>query len=416
MRERESTQSTQPRSYAGAASGRQQSPPHASEASGRQQSQHSQRCHNPHHSADGRRNSSIGHGPLRPLRPSRSAEIIARLRQELVDARAGFEQRLAAEQRRAEMEKSDAIKHIEHLRANLQELEGRNHGLRSAAQAQYERANKAQADCKDMRQLLDARTAELASAQAFMGPADALSERDVANEVEALNEEIFQLSSLLAEDVQYVAPDEGSANARASVSKRIGGAICGMLIFDDEGVRLNALQLALQATATRWIQQRVKKWSCIDKEPAVARRWEVVTLKSTLASEKKGLNELSASLRDALITVFLVSGCVPREAVVGADMLQTFGESIDSVVRLFHQLRSDINIGVTSSELRTVVPRPDSQYDSNSMEAEDAGQQHEGGSVGCGLTLGLMRVSDGSKGHTLVKPKVIHAASFAAAA
>ncbi|KAL1700709.1 hypothetical protein EV121DRAFT_294920 [Schizophyllum commune] len=366
------------------------------------------------------------------LRPSRSAEL-ARVRQELFDTRNGLEQRLAAEQRRAEAEKADAIKHIEYLSANLRELEGHKHGLRSAAQAEHERANRAQAECKDMRQLLDARTAELASAQAFMGPADALSERDVANEVEALNEEIFQLSSLLAEDVQYVAPDERSAKAQASVRKRIGGAICGMLTCDDEGARLTALQLALQAIATRWVQQRVKNWSCIDsdlnsrveemfeticcaEEPAVARRWKVVTLKSTLASEKKGLNELSASLRDALITVFLASGCVPRETEKGAAMLQTFGESIDSVVRLFHQLRFDINIGVTSSELRTVVPRPDSRYDGCTMEAEDADQQHEGGSVGCGLTLGLMRVSEGSKGYTLVKPKVIHAASFAAAA
>ena len=148
----------------------------------------------------------------------------------------------------------------------------------------------------------------------------------------------------------------------------------------------------------------------------MARRWKVVTLKSTLASEKKGLSELSASLRDALITVFLASGCVPREAEKGAAMLQAFGESIDSIVRLFHQLHFDINIGVTSSELRTIVPRPYSRYDGCTMEAEDAGQQHGGGSVGCGLTLGLMRISEGSKGHTLVKPKVIHAASFAAAA
>ncbi|KAL1725505.1 hypothetical protein EV714DRAFT_177593, partial [Schizophyllum commune] len=329
------------------------------------------------------------------------------------DARAGFEQRLAAEQRRAEMEKSDAIKHIEHLRANLQELEGRNHGLRSAAQAQYERADKAQADCKDMRQLLDARTAELASAQAFMGPADALSERDVANEVEALNEEIFQLSSLLAEDVQFGAPDERSAKAQASVSKRIGGAICGMLTSDDEGARLTALQLALQATATHWVQKQLTRL-VIAEELAVAKRWRVITLKSLLESEKKGLKELSASLRKGLITVFLASASVPRETKEGADMLHAFDESIESVVRFFLQLRYDINVGVTSSELITYIPRPDSQYDSNSMEAEDAGQQHEGGSVGCGLTLGLMRVSEGSKGHTLVKPKVIHAASFAA--
>ncbi|KAL1673472.1 hypothetical protein EV122DRAFT_222582 [Schizophyllum commune] len=395
MRERQSTQPTQPFSYARAASGReQQQAPHQS------------------HNSEGRRTNSTGN---RPLRTRHSADL-ARLRQELVETRNALEQRIAAEQRAAQEQHTKAVNYIGHLQSSLRELEGRYHGLQSSAQAEHERANRAQAECKDMRQLLDARTAELASAQAFMGPADALSERDVANEVEALNEEIFQLSSLLAEGVQFVAPDERSASAQASVRKRIGGAICGMLTSDDEGARLTALQLALQAIATRWVQQRVKNWSCIDKEPAVARRWKVVTLKSTLASEKKGLNELSASLQDALITVFLASGCIPREAEKGAAMLQAFGESIDSVVRLFHQLRFDVNIGVTSSELRTVVPRPDSRYDGCTMEAEDADQKHEGGSVGCGLTLGLVRVSEGSEGHTLVKPKVIHAASFTAAA
>ena len=39
-----------------------------------------------------------------------------------------------------------------------------------------------------------------------------------------------------------------------------------MLTCYDEGARLTALQLALQATATRWVQQRVKKWSCNDSD------------------------------------------------------------------------------------------------------------------------------------------------------
>ncbi|KAL1752856.1 hypothetical protein FB107DRAFT_277295 [Schizophyllum commune] len=339
----------------------------------------------------------------------------ALLRLALVAARKESDERYAAlleaEQRHAHR--------VRQLQSDARE---QNQRLLTMATAERERTARAEADLKNTRQLLQARTTELAAAQAFFGPADELSERDIATRVGTLNDEIFQLSALLADSVQLAAIGDGTIEAQEIASKAIGEYVCKGLVSGEDDARLGLLQVALQAVASHWSQAHIQKWTVnghVDRYakhlhkvvrqseiPDVANRWRVITQKSLMAFDGDDENGLLSSLYNALDTVIKAAACIPRDAEGGADLQQALQEGIQAVVRLTLQLRRDISIGIASSQLSTTYPRPGHRYHRATMEAEDADQKRKGSTVACGISLGLVRDQGTPQRHTLIKSNV----------
>ncbi|KAL1725511.1 hypothetical protein EV714DRAFT_221155 [Schizophyllum commune] len=322
-----------------------------------------------------------------------------------------------------------------------------NKRLLTMAATERGRAARAEADHKNTCKLLEARTAELASAQAFLGSTDELSERDVASRMETLNEEIFQLSALLADSVQLGPADNSTASALEVVRSTLGEYMCSKLtggedderlVSGEDDARLGLLQVALQAAATHWCQVRIERWTyngsadryakhlhkivrqrrkssgaCVTdrlipslERPDVAKRWRIITQKSLPTSDGDDETKLLSSLHNALNVVTMAAACVAKNVKGDADLQQAFQEGSQAIVRLTLQLRRDMSIGITSTQLNTIHPRPNQPYHSATMEAEDANQQRKSSTVGCGISLGLVRDHGTPQRHTLIKSNV----------
>ena len=138
----------------------------------------------------------------------------------------------------------------------------------------------------------------------------------------------------------------------------------------------------------------------------MAKRWRVITQKSLLASDGDDETELLSSLHNALDAVIQAAACVPKNVKGDADLQQAFQEGSQAIVRLTLQLRRGMSIGITSTQLSTIHPRPNQPYHSATMEAEDVNQQRKSGTVGCGISLGLVRDHGTPQRHTLIKSNV----------
>ncbi|KAL1687800.1 hypothetical protein GGG16DRAFT_104852 [Schizophyllum commune] len=313
---------------------------------------------------------------------------VAHLRLALEAARRESHERYAAlqdaEQRHAH--------HIHQLEADCRT---QNKRLLDMVATERGRAARAEADHKNTCKLLEARTAELASAQAFLGSTDELSERDVASRMETLNEEIFQLSALLADSVQLGRADNSTASALEVVRNTLGEYMCSKLTGGEDDERLAMLQIALQATASHWSQTHIRKWTFNRKLNShakdlyvvirgavgnnVAKRWKIITQKGLYSYDDKNSDDgtLLSSLHSSLNSVMQAAACVAKDVGDSDDLRQALEESGQAVVRLTLQLRSDMNVGVSSTELDTVLPRPDKQYRSEAMDAESPCKQGE---------------------------------------
>ncbi|KAI5827430.1 hypothetical protein K523DRAFT_418444 [Schizophyllum commune Tattone D] len=179
------------------------------------------------------------------------------------------------------------------------------------------------------------------------------------------------------------------------------------LVSGEDDARLGLLQVALQAAATHWYQHLHK--IVRQKTTDVAKRWRVITQKSLFASDGDDETELLSSLYNALDAVIKAAACDLKNVNVGADLQQALHEGIQVVARLNLQLRRDISIGITSidTQLSTIHPRPGQRYHSAIMEAQDADQQRRDVTVGCGVSLVLVRNLGTSQRHTLIKSTVL---------
>ncbi|KAL1752848.1 hypothetical protein FB107DRAFT_219082 [Schizophyllum commune] len=294
-------------------------------------------------------------------------------------------------------------------------LRAENVSLRSNAQRLTIALQLAEAerDCADRelaraRQLLQARTEELAVLQGVLGPVDRLSERDIVRKVEELNEEVFQLSALMSDGLEYAAGEntERISQANKAVHDRRGLVVYNALKVGDDALRQAAVQVALQATACSWSGSVVRRWSLDANEKAVSARWKSVTRRSIREAEGVKDEGLRAGFHAMMQTIVDASGYR-----VGSSSASTsaIDEGIEAVLRLSIALRDDI-CAVTSTELESWLPRPDEFYDDATMETDD--EQPETAAVACGISLGLFRTAERSETHTLLKPKVVLVSAF----
>jgi len=134
------------------------------------------------------------------VRPRRGdplmAEDVAKLRRELDRYKREVSRlRDAEEYLRGKCERRE--KRLAELRHEYVEVHG---SLEEALETQTRQTRATQERLKQTEQLLDARTAELSGAQAFLSTADRLSEMEVLSIVRDLNENIYQLAVNLTEE------------------------------------------------------------------------------------------------------------------------------------------------------------------------------------------------------------------------
>ncbi|TRM63779.1 hypothetical protein BD626DRAFT_568406 [Schizophyllum amplum] len=358
-----------------------------------------------------------------------AAERVVHLQRQLASDRKEFDRRISEVQNEAHNQYSYMLHKLQLAeRANLQLLE-ENQRMHTLVQTEHDRATHIDKEYAEARLLLDARTAELASVQVFIGPGDTLSERDVVKRLEELNEEIFQLSALMSDNVEFTTADACVERARKSVSKRLGQRVCDALAVEGESVRLGMLQLALQAAAGRWSHRMALQWTsldgqlddqiqdlykiiCADEGLTVAKRWQAITQKGLFKDDQEDIASFNSSLHATLRDVLVVARCEPKTG--DGDVALAISEGIQSIVSTTLQLRHDASLGVASTELVTILPRPGKPYDRSKMLADVSGQQNNSDDiVGCGISMGLVRLVDaGLQEYTLVKPKVVLATAL----
>jgi len=106
-------------------------------------------------------------------------------------------------------------------------------------------------------------TSELAVSQRFLSTADSLSEAEIIRDMEALNEEIFQLAAIAADKIhlheQHYLTDEESAKYREQIDHILSPESMELVVFKKLQDTL-AIQMGWQAILTRLCSVIIQKW------------------------------------------------------------------------------------------------------------------------------------------------------------
>ncbi|KAI5897241.1 uncharacterized protein SCHCODRAFT_02570849 [Schizophyllum commune H4-8] len=348
-----------------------------------------------------------------PDRRSRRSQTSAAIAANDAGAQTG--RALAAIRREASAQYEQVASMNSALREENTSLRNEAQRLTVALQSAEVERDSADRELGRARQLLQARTEELAAIQSVLGRVDQLSERDVVRKVEELNEEVFQLSALMADSLEPSASDrqdrERVSEAKDAVFDRLGEVVYGALKVNDDALRQAAVQVALQATAAKWSGSVVGRWSLGAEGYAAAARWKSVTRQSIREAERVTDQALKDGLHATMQTVLDASGYkISGEQINGSTDASAINEAVEAVVRLSTALRGDIS-AITSTELEIRLSRPGDLYDDTVMEADE--ESRCGSPVACGVSLGIARTSRGSETRALLKSKVVLVSAFA---
>ncbi|KII95455.1 hypothetical protein PLICRDRAFT_150178 [Plicaturopsis crispa FD-325 SS-3] len=289
--------------------------------------------------------------------------------------------------------------------------------------------------------LLDARTSELKSAQAFLTKADTISGADVIRMVEALNAEILQNAAFMADSFEFgllaeEEAEEAAVEEAAQNAQRFMGPALIQLLRTGQHDDPMIVQIAFQACLAEFARWIATAWCFEDsqddhfleiheqmlrREPhAVAGRWRALTrmyVRSGL-EEPDALPHLIALIRDSFLDILEIAGSsggflgdVPEALVT------SFRDGVSTIIDLSLRLNKTIGQDLTSCDMETIAVKSDEAFDSEFMtDAFDGGNPRENlatGRVLCTTDLGLQRVEKVSKGDievmertTLLKPRV----------
>ncbi|KAL1743094.1 hypothetical protein HDZ31DRAFT_65369 [Schizophyllum fasciatum] len=340
----------------------------------------------------------------------------------------GHEQALARFRRAARAEYAQLATVADSLRAENSALKDELSRFENTLRSIEARAQRADHEHAQVRELLDARTQELAAIRSVMGPMDQLSERDIARKIEELNDEIFQLSALMADSLVPTARGDVEpkrmSDSKEAVLARLGETVYHALNVRDDAIQMAAVQLALQSTMCTWCGSVISSWSLSRGEfegrmrviystivrsegQAAASRWQAVFRRSISVAEKVTEKGMMGGLGRMMRTVLDVAGY----EIEGGEVLSNVDEMMTAVLRLSVRLREDVG-SFTSSDLQIRLMRPGQPYRDEAMEAEGEASARSGGVVACGVSLGLIRNGPGPNQHILVKPKVTLVSTF----
>ncbi|KAF8550553.1 hypothetical protein OG21DRAFT_1525063 [Imleria badia] len=328
----------------------------------------------------------------------------------------------------------------EHQAKLLQRLEEKDYRIRSlqadiiALQRSYEEQSTALAHA---RHELRSCHSQLDNVQRFISTADTHADQDIIQKVQELNEEVYQVSMMMAD---YAAEGFVRQNAMARQTKEnisvgenvlatIGQVMVNHLaaVVEDEDVAL-FLQLAFQSYLSHLLCHILSSWTVDPKlnalitgtyqrlqraEPqAIYGRWRSLTrthILPTPVSDPKGLVEYSTT---ELSNIVMAAGLVPPLPGAVSKLSSKFREKMSSIIS--HAGRfSDMVSGMISADFEVFAIQPGTTFDAESMTdmnddkmAQRAAGVAQTASVLCVARVGL-RKRTGEKIIVLTKAQVV---------
>jgi len=271
-------------------------------------------------------------------------------------------------------------------------------------------------------QLLEARTAELKGAEAFLTKADVLSGADVISLLNTLNSEMYQTAAMVAEAFEFRAKDgrvgEGRTDEEAatmeevymSAGEIVGARMLGLLRTSEHREDPTIVQVAFQAGMAAYANWIVTSWDFEDpdderglskiygtirqqEEQAVSGRWRALTRTHV---PRMAEQELAMYFIDAFVNILLAAEVIEHPSELQAVIESRFAKRIAIVVKGAERLRRAIGEEVTSCDFEIVYVSHDSPFDPSQMDDTFASGFETGRDgpepVLCTTELGLARV------------------------
>ncbi|KAF5354847.1 hypothetical protein D9756_005588 [Leucocoprinus leucothites] len=325
---------------------------------------------------------------------------------------------------------------VEQARTNertlFENVKGLDTDIEKVQQRLNERVNR--------REELERVTKELAVAQRFLSTADSLSQAEVVRALEALNEEIFQLTSIIADKVQVTERHLQEGDRLDMFRSRVlsVGALGAFLeVVEPKHLEDSlGIQIGWQAMLVQWCCTVIQAWvvgvdelsrdlndmyaSVISQnDKAVAGRWRALCYggSSDVSSEARG--KLPENVVRALVALPVLCGYISSREI-HTDLAKEFEQRIGPLLDKCLKFRKMIGEGITSTDIRPYFVASGQSYDPSIAELEyeddgdDTGKEKQG-IIACSLGMGLYctRTSRGDDGRfvesrePILKPKVI---------
>jgi len=263
-------------------------------------------------------------------------------------------------------------------------------------------------------QQLKERTAELSSAQAFLGKADCISVTEVSKMVELLNAEVQQVSAHIADSLtqRKGSKDDQADHAELEralneVKPYIGPRLQSVLLVDitDERIRfdLTLSQIVLQAGLINACARVIKEWNPPAWESrsnvesiynairsssgqAIAGRWRALAHTYIAAGGENNIRVKSTEfLKQVLRNLLIALGWSARGPHVPTP--PQFEERIDIIAKKAIEVQQVIGKGITSVDLQAhAIPFEEWFEPSSAIDAYEEGEE---GPVLCTVELGL---------------------------
>jgi len=323
---------------------------------------------------------------------------------------------------------------IKRLKNNEKQLEEEFQGLKKRTNEVKRKLEQREEDRVHWRRV----TKRLTVSQKFLSTADSLSQGEVVQAMEALNEEIFQLTSIMGDNIQMeekIAPQEKQikifGNRLAPFLKR---DFVMELIAPKQLEDTLALQIGWQAILVRWCSDVIRRWALGDNEEvneeivriykgiaaqngqAVAGRWRTIA---------HGAMHNASPVDSALLVDFVIKGLVALPVLCGyvrskeedAELSKAFQPRIGSLLEKCLNFRKMVGEGFTSVDVEPYLCESGKQYNPlfADLEYESKESAENQGVIACTVCLGLLgtRRSKDEKGvvvekqEPMLKPKVV---------
>jgi len=378
---------------------------------------------------------------LQKVAEDKDTEIMS-LRRSLTDAEAK-EAALTKDIEQMRLRLEEIEEHLEKSKKERDDLEerGRSYeGVVAMLKGEIEQARVTHAQTVE---LLEARTAELAGAQAFLNKADQLPGAEVIAMVEALNSEIMQTAAFLAESFEFEEKSkEGDIDIEEDEEREeyeecylratevVGSRMVELLKSANHKQDPVIVQMAFQSGMSEYSRWMTSCWyfehpddeewltDIYDgiresEEQAVAGRWRALT-----QTHVQRLRDKDPDLRfyfiDAIVSVLITAGIRANPVELTERITTAFAERIDILVKSALQLNKAIGQGITSCELKIICLPPDALFDPATMDDAFGRDLSKGKAaeetILCTTDLGLLRAEkvQGIWEETiLIKPKVV---------
>ncbi|KAI0643477.1 hypothetical protein C8Q79DRAFT_915289 [Trametes meyenii] len=290
-----------------------------------------------------------------------------------------------------------------------------------SVQSELEKAmSQMQTERRNLKTLLDTRTAELKEAQTYLSKVDDVTDSEVLRLVQVINSQIFQMSAQISDDFQTsYGTYKGREPAERTVS-RLEKSSCvvpdlpRVLYIANHRDDPILVQLALQAVlatilcdiASPWkavstqhdtLLQSVYAEMCKNAEPqSVFGRWRTMTLtylRGLVPDQGEVTSKVVNKLVNFISAILIICGTGESMEDMRQFIEQQYGQALQELAMHVIDFRRTVGERVVSRDLYIMTVPPGTPFSSSSMEDEyaDAKTPSAGGPAFCTSSLGLVR-------------------------